>query len=441
MKNRKGIEEPQYSRSTTLGTPVCGSFLGRLSILAAQRQGIINGRESLDLSLSLIRCCCILRNRYQGHFSYFFDQRQVSSFLNCHQDEDQLLDLEAAEGACADVLYEWVPWPVRPEHHLVARTLRSISFASAFSGDPFSAAADAIEISNWGPWIGFSPQDVTSMLLKLQTAPSTEIEARPELSVSGRRMMIPFFSNGFQGIVVGFFIGIDDTAAELIRTELLQYGQTLADKWSMICRQEFHESLGVATSLEHVAEAMTQMVSPVDYIIVRAGGRSHGYKLRRDAGYWAGYEKLDSDTALRLMDQNADIRLPSGQMCNADVTIKTLSGHSMFDPVFTRARLELLLSHQVTAISSEKAVTSISLEALHDLERTLREKAGNGHPSHATLRQLCVVQKVLRYYEAQQVSITNSELKSFFAKYLNSESSKSGYQVSSHVDDIRKIFD
>jgi hypothetical protein len=408
---------------------------------AAQRQGIINGAQSLELSLALIKCCCLLRGRYRGHFSYFFDQRQVSSFLNCLQDEDQLLLLEASEGACADVLYEWVPWPVRPEHHLVARTLRSISFASAFSSDPFSATADAIEIASWGPWIGFSPWDVISILLKLQAAPVSEVDDSPPLSVSGRRMMIPFFSNGFQGIVVGFFIGIDDTTAELIRTELLQYGQTLADKWSMIRRQHFHESLNRSFNLERMAENLTQMVSPVDYLVVRGGDQLHGYKLRHEGGYWAGYERLDREVAARLLDLEADIHLERWQISNAEVIIKTLSGHTMFDPVFTRARLELLLNHQVTGLPFERNEGYLVLETLRELETNLRHKAITGHPSHATLRQLCVVQKVVRHYQDEQVSITNSELKSFFSKYLKNNRSKNGYQISSHLNDLKKIFD
>ena len=410
---------------------------------AAQKQGIINGRESLELSLALIDCCRNLKSRYQGHFSYFYNSPKVLSFLNCQTDIDVLHLLELVEGACADVLYGCVPWPVRPEHHLIARTLRSITFARSATEEPFSQTMDAIEFACWGPWIGFSPQNVKDILAELQSTPPGEdgTQQRSDLSVAGRRMMLPFFSNGFQGIVVGFFIGIDDIAAEHIRTELMQYGQTLADKWSMLRRRHFTEVLKESRSAEHIAEFLVQLVSPVDYVIVRSSDQISGYRLRREGSYWAGHESIEREMLLHLAQQKADIRLGGGEIPGIEAAIKTLSGYSMLDPVLTHARLEMILQHHVEPQAAGPAKSLLTFDALQNLQDLLREKANSGRPSQATLRQQFVVDKVMRNFKSGQISISNNELKSFFEKAMHVDRSMNGYQISSHIGDIEKIFE
>jgi hypothetical protein len=410
---------------------------------AAQKQAIINERESLRLSLALVECCHNLRERYQGHFSYFYESPEVSSFLNCRSDGDTLRDRELADGACADVLYGLVPWPVQPEHHLVARTQRSITFARLTAGEPFSATADAIEFANWGPWIGFSPKALAEILTELQATGTGNgaAEGRSDLSVAGRRHMLPFFSNGFQGIVVGFFLGIDDITAELIRTEIMQYGQTLADKWSMLRRRHFAEALRESHDVERVAQALVQMVSPVDYVIVRSASQACGFRLRREHSYWAGYEKLDQEAISNLAQEKEDLRFHCGRDPDLEITIKTLSGLSMLDPLLTRVRLEMVLQHYATPQSAASAHNVPSLEMLGQMLEMLRERAASGHPSQATLRQLFVVDKMMRNFASGQMSVSNSEMKHFFETEIGEQRSMNGYQISSHMGDLERMFE
>ncbi|MGA7323823.1 MAG: hypothetical protein WBX25_04940 [Rhodomicrobium sp.] len=408
---------------------------------AAQQQGIISGRESLDLSLALIGCCRNLKPQCTGRLSYFFEQSEVAALLAC-DDEELLLHRELISGTCADTLYQAAPWPVRPTHHLVARTLPSITFARDASADSFSALTDAIEFANWGPWIGFSPQDVINILFQLQSVHGDGgVPERPSgLSVAGRRMMLPFFSSGFQGIVVGFFIGIDNVATELIRTELMQYGQTLADKWSMLRRRHFKEALHRREGPEQVAQSLVQLVSPVDYVVLRSSGGIYGYRLQTENGYWAGYKKLDGATAAQLIEAEADIRFDESQVPGFEVAIKTLPGHSMFDPIFTRARLQMIFDHPLAVQLSPREGADLSVEALWDLKQNLEEKLKSGAISHATLRQLFVVKKVIKNFSERYVSVSNNELKGFFETRLRTDRNMNGYQISSHLGDVRKIF-
>jgi hypothetical protein len=379
---------------------------------------------------------------YAGHFSYFYEHPRVVPYLQCLHDRDLLFDVENTRGSCADVFYESVPWPVRPEHHLVARTLRLISFEKSVSADPFNATTDAIEFASWGPWIGFTTLDVCKILSELESPHRSRgrRDQNPNLSVAGRRMMIPFFSHGFQGIVVGFFLGIDDAAAELIRTEILQFGQTLADKWSMLRHQHFSEALRRYQDVNQVIEALVQMVSPIDYIIVELRDQTSGYRLRREANYWAGYERLTRAELISLKNSDAEIRLENIILPNSNVVIKTLSGHSMFDAQFTRARLEIILNHPLADVQTDNLRQSITFDRLAAKLNLIKEKTALGSASHASYRQIYVLEKMMRDFNSGFATISNNELRLYF-KDKFSGSIKNGYQISSHSEDIDKLFD
>ena len=274
---------------------------------AAEKLGLVSFKDSLLISRALIDCCASLQQRYRGHFSYFFDLPEIRPFMASLLDDAALLDTENANGACADIFYGSVPWPLRPRHHLFSRTLPQISFQASRSTNPFTAVTEAIDYASWGPWIGLSVAEVCKILSRLKTAePPTLSQA---YVIPGRRMIIPFFSQGFQGIVVGFFTGIDDTQAELVRTELLQFGQTLADRWSLLRLRHFWESLRKPAETNQLARAILQLVSPVSYLIVETGSGIEGYKLKDEETYWAGYRAPPPEKSRMLCSRPAEIRL------------------------------------------------------------------------------------------------------------------------------------
>ena len=146
--------------------------------------------------------------------------------------------------------------------------------------------------------LGFCVESITKILSTLQSNLSAGHPKIPQ--ISGYRMIMPFFSNGFQGAIVGFFFGIDNATAELIRNELMQFGQTLADKWALLRQQSFNLVILNSGDPKQVAEGLLKIVSPVDYIVVDCAGRSAGYRLRREESYFAGYERLRGLETSRL---------------------------------------------------------------------------------------------------------------------------------------------
>ena len=403
---------------------------------AAEKQGLVNVKDSLAITRSLIDCCSYLQQRYRGHFSYFFDLPEIKPFMTSLLDDASLLDTEnvSASGACADIFYATVPWPLRPRHHLISRTLPQISFQASQAAEPFTAINDAIEYASWGPWIGLSVTDVCKFLSHLKTAvppPPTHCYVLP-----GRRMIIPFFSQGFQGLVVGFFTGIDNGQAELVRTELLQFGQTLADRWSLLRWRHFWESLRNQGSPKQLIGAILQLVSPVSYVIIETSSGIEGYKLKDEETYWAGYRTLTSEEARMLSARPAELKLNGTLFPGSAVTIKLLPDYPMLDQEFTKARIDMLL-HSPLELCMPMQKSSLTLDALKELRASLDTRSFDGPRSLSVRRQMYVLDKIIRNYPAGAVVVTNNEL----LRYLKTktENIPSGYQISSHADDIRKL--
>lgn len=402
---------------------------------AADKLRIINLQEGLRLSRALIRCCLVLRPQYRGRFSSFFDHPEVAPFFSC-SDDDQLLNMENRKGAaCPDVFYQAAPYPVRPDHHLVARTLRRISVGEAFPTTAFTATIDAIEFACWGPWIGFKPKDLCDVIASLQPKPNIR---RPEnLNVEGLKMMIPFFSQGFQGIVVGFFIGINDHTAELVRTELLQFGQTLADTWSLLRTGNFWENIkDYRGDIKQLAFAIINLVSPVEYIIVTVKDQEVGYKFVKEDEYWAGFRQLNTDEISVLKEQSSDIILEDILFEKSRIVIKLLSNYTVFDRFFTSKRIEMLLRHPLDLIPRESR-NPLTLESVSQKIKILQGRIAE-KPSIAGCRQLFVAEKISKTFKTGTTSISNSELK----RHLEGMKFKviNGYQISSHTAEIQKLF-
>ena len=435
---RKDVAELRFLLHLILGIHVFVLHLNLLNIFVQLRSTVLYPcAKSLEISHVLLKKALQLKQGYRGHFSSFFEQPEVARFLNI-KDDEQLLAIENTFGSCADVFYEAVPWPVHPDHHLVPRTSKNvISFDRNYPKTKIDELSDAIEFASWGPWIGIKFEDLFNIISP--QAPKKN-SAGTGFTISGKRIMMPFFSHGLQGLVVGFFVGVDDAALETIRTELLQFGVTLADKWSILRSTRFWASVReYRGDISRLAASLIYMISPVDYAIIEVDGRMAGYKLCTESGYWAGYKKLSSEDALSLKQNESEIVLRNVLFPNSLVIIKTLPDSANIDSFFTRTRLEMILRNPlgVNYTSKQKELT---FDDVVDKIRSLQEKVEAGHKSLSTLRQLYVLEKVAKHFSEGNATITNSELREYFTKELG-EGAKGGYQISSHSGEIERLFE
>lgn len=110
----------------------------------------------------------------------------------------------------------------------------------------------------------------------------------------------------------------------------------------------------------------------------------------------------------------------------------------MLDPVFTRARLEMIIKHAISTSPKMEVYPRLTLQILQEIHDLIQQKIESGSPSLATLRQDYVVRKVMTNLSAGKVSVSNNEMRTHL-KRQNPAGANHGFQVSSHADEIRKL--
>jgi hypothetical protein len=84
-----------------------------------------------------------------------------------------------------------------------------------------------------GPWVGLQTWEMLHLHDALdERRTAARRDQALENRTLGRRTTIPLFSNGLQGRVIGFFLGVGEEQTNAIYTTLLQFGQTLADVYA-----------------------------------------------------------------------------------------------------------------------------------------------------------------------------------------------------------------
>jgi hypothetical protein len=409
----------------------------------AQRAGLVTAAEAVDLSRTLIASGIDYATRYQGHFRSFFDEPRVRNLL------DQIDDLEHLAASGLDVgahfvdrLSELSPIPLIPERHLESRSFQNVKLMGEvqyFAGTLWLAWAEAIDLISLGPWVGFRAQEVTSILNSLNKLALENRLVDPCIEhdiILGEKIAIPFFSNGLQGVVVGFFHGIDGSQKQLMYTTLIQYGQTLADAYAGLRMQRLAVAFGKHLHLDGLAREILHVVSPVKKLILSRERGRIGYGLKTEHNYWAGYRRLTAAPDFERDTIGFSIDSPNG----VAIYIEPLTDVPNFHHQFTHIRVEMCLRQCFGAGMESHRVNALSNGHLSDLHSVLSAVVEEQSVSLAKLRQFYIISRIQAQWESGRVNVTNFEMKQFLERELGKEV-KTGYQVTSYVSEIEKMFD
>jgi hypothetical protein len=408
----------------------------------AQRAGLVTATEAVDLSKTLLTHGIDYAAWYQGRYKSFFSESRIKNIF------EQLNDLEhlAASGVdaaayCVDRLFEFFPAPFVPERHLESQAFQSVKLSGDveyFARTPWLALAEAIDLTAIGPWVGFYAPDIISLLetlLKL-TLGKGLVGARVEQRILGEKIAIPFFSNGLQGVVFGFFHGIDQSQKHLMYTTLMQYGQTLADAYASLRMQRLTEMFGRHLHLDGLAREILHVVSPVKKLILSRERGRIGYALLTEHNYWAGYRRLAAAPDFERDTIGFTIDSPNG----VAIYIEPLTDVPNFHHQFTHIRIEMCLRRCFGASTESRRADALSNGQLNDLHSVLSAVVEEQSVSLAKLRQFYIISRVQAKWEDGRVNVTNFEMKQFLEQELGKEV-KTGYQVTSYVGEIEKMFD
>jgi hypothetical protein len=415
----------------------------------AVKFNVLNNREAQEISFKMAACCRMLRDEYKGAFSTVLHNGVFKDFLSNGLSLNEFLHKESVHGWCVDAFAAAFPWPVMPEIHLRAPGYRpailSRSTILKAAPGPFLRFMTAVDIAVLGAWTGFSVSDISQGLSWLQASAGSEsddVVLRP--SGGAEHIVMPVFSYGFQGAVFGAFNGLSAAQKEEILKTLVQFGQSLADTYAYLRRNECLQMMQRGRDASSVASALLRVVSPVEHLVVEMKGRVHGYSLEKEDGYWAGYREQRGQTAsdlcreLKFEGKSSKVEL-SFMGDQFRVTVKPLGDQPGLDPVFTWMSLHARLSEILYVPGQVHGSDPLTQGMLSSLKETLESRisrigqdgADKSRGDFGRLKRLCIVELIVENFDRGEIEITNHSLKSRLERKLGPRASMklNGYQI------------
>jgi hypothetical protein len=418
------------------------STLGYFS--AAERAQLVASHETLKLVNLLLDVGAGVSTRYDGHFSSYFQENQIKVLFQHAEQLSNLGGIGLALGSSyPDVLSKSCPWPIMPDYHLVAKPFHTPTFehAEALSQNSWGAWTNALDIICFAPWFGYRAEQISRSLEALRPGGSGKLFPNGNGEAprfQAKRVAIPFFSNGFQGFLSGFFTELDPADEARLTTTLWQYGQTLADIYFELRSRQFRERAAQAGDQEALCRALVSLVSPVETMIIVSGSARRGYKLQREHGYWAGYGIMGEGDISRTLETARPLRvqLPSD---HGTLFIEPVQAGAAVDPELAKMSIQNCLAKHFDWLGREPAAARLSLADVDRIRGGLARPEEDGPLPLAKLRQIYVLDKISKAWTAGTVSVQNHEVKSYLEGKLN-RTVKNGYQVTSFAEDIVKPF-
>ncbi len=414
----------------------------------AVKFNVISNAEAQQISFQMALCCRALRQEYNGIFKEILDTGVFRDFLLPDMSLNDFLRMESVYGWCADAFAASSLWPVLPDIHLRTAGYRPITLSRSniltHASGSYLHFINAVDIAIFGAWTGFSVKDVSQALSWLMQ-PTSKVDPDDIVLWPNRaadRLIIPLFSSGFQGVVFGFFAGLSSDQKEQVLKTVLHFGQSIADNYAFLRRNECLEILRKSRDAKSVAGALLRVVSPIEHLVVEVNGRFNSYSLELEDGYWAGYSEQKGHAAAELGRQLAfeDKSMKLDQSFLGEsfrVILKPLQDYTALDPVFTWLSLQARLSEVLHVCDQAQNCDPLTLSMLTSLKEGLESRTwlpgegGRGHGSLGRLKRLCIVELIIENFERGQAELTNHILKSRLVRKLGPSApiKLNGYQI------------
>ena len=272
---------------------------------------------------------------------------------------------------------------------------------------------------------------------------ASEDDLSSVVSGTWERLVLPFFSYGFQGTVFGCFAGLSPAQKDPVFNAFVQFGQSLSDAYASLRRNDCIQILKRDRDAASIASAFLNVVSPVEHLIVEKDGKFCSYSLRREDGYWAKYLELRGPPAAELSHEVAhqDKCFTLQQNYMGDrfrLLIKPVQDSESLDPLFTWISLEARLSEALHVQGAVGANDPLSLSMLTSIKEALESKSMHGPETTSRsrgdigrLKRLCIIELIIENFERGEVELTNHTLKARLEKKLGPRAplKLNGYQI------------
>jgi hypothetical protein len=415
----------------------------------AVKFNVLTNAEAQEISFQVALCCQKHGQEYKGAFSTNLSSSIFGDFLTGALTRNGFLYRESVYGWCVDAFAAQMPWPVIPDFHLRVTGYRParVSRQGILGGGrgPFLRFVNAIDIAALGARGGLSVTSVMQALswLNEPSMPADSSDVALEVSETSERLVLPFFSYGFQGAVFGTFTGLEASQKEPVFKALVQFGQSLSDAYASLRRNDCLQILKGDRDVASIASAFLKVVSPIEHLIVEKDGRFCSYSLEREDGYWAKYRELRGAPAAELSQQvefqSHCFKIEQHFMGDRfRLIIKPVEDSESLDPIFTWISLEARLSEALHVQSAAGTRDPLSLSMLTSMKEALESKSLHGPEATSRsrgdigrLKRLCIIELIIENFERGDIELTNHTLKSRLEKKLGSRApiKLNGYQI------------
>ena len=413
----------------------------------AVKFNVFTNAEAQEISFRMAVCCRRHRQEYEGAFSGDLHSGIFSDFLAGAATRTDFLYKESVYGWCVDAFAAQMPWPITPDFHLQMTGYQpaGVSKESILggAGAPFLQFVSAVDIAALGAFGGLSVGRVIQALSWLGEPASAASEDDLSSVVPGtwERLVLPFFSYGFQGAVFGCFAGLQPEHKDSVLKALVQFGQSLSDAYASLRRNDCIQILKRDRDAASIASAFLNVVSPIEHLVVEKDGRYCSYSLRREDGYWAKYQELRGAPAAELNQQleHQGKCFTFQQDYMGDrfrLSICPVEDSESLDPIFTWISLEARLAESLNVAGITGARDPLSLSTLTSMKEALESKSlpeptSRSRGDIGRLKRLCIIELIIENFERGEVELTNHTLKSRLEKRLGPRAPMklNGYQI------------
>jgi hypothetical protein len=412
---------------------------------ASRQSGLIPTRDAHSLGRRLIALAARVRARYSGALEKHLSTGVVGEFLDNAFDSATLGLLEATEDGFPDLLHEQLPLPCVVEDYLMAREFSNLrldfdAIAKA-AVSPIRAVIAGLGLVRVGHWLGLTTDEINHSLELLDTSFDLKgpFETHPESKIHGEKVVIPIFSLGFQGSIVGFFCNLEPHHKMRIRAILEEAGRCLGEQNALERKSQLQNLLRTSRPNAKVfAQVALQIASPVEHLVVSRDNELYAYVIRKEADYLAGYDQRFGDPAEKLKrDPENEMLFLHALDPPIQVHFKTLRGQIALDPVIHALRLStalsgFFLSNMATAVMRSEVLGShfppLELSELDRVIGALEHQLGVSRGKQAAAKHLCFFEIVKEEHVYRETRLTNAQMLKRISAKLNLPK-VNGYQV------------
>jgi hypothetical protein len=311
--------------------------------------------------------------------------------------------------------------------------------------NPVLAIVAGMDLVRVGPWLGLTVSEICAALdLFAQAGASPkggDRLIRIENNNYAEKIVIPVFTSGLQGTLIGFFCNLEAQHKQDVRSILDQAGRELGEELALerkFALRELFTKNGY--DVRALADAVIQIGSPVERVIVSSAEGHFAYVICREENYFTGYEAREGDAASCLIGDGTHLLIESPILDPPyKIYIRTLQGFPSLDPVIHGLRVKLaffdiLGSRSFFSIANTpgtntgnctQTLTKEELDqAIAALEHQMRTERGR----RGVAKILCFLEVLKKNYSAQQMRISNHEIQKRMSEKLNN-GKVNGYQV------------